>query len=127
MSALLRAGLTVTAAGAALAAGGGAASAAEPSRAETPLGTLDTRALHDPVDTAGGALEYGMDGSVGPVRDLQLDPLAHTGVDPVDNTAGTQIGDFRPISTEEVTGPLANGASLDELPAVDGLGAVLPG
>jgi hypothetical protein len=59
---------------------------------------------------------------VGPALDLQLNPMANTTTDPLSNSAGTQIADFRPISTDIVTGPLAEGASTRELP-----GALLGG
>ncbi|MGP3986581.1 hypothetical protein [Streptomyces sp. 3N207] len=52
------------------------------------------------------------------VNDLQLDPLANTGTDPLDNSVGTKIADFPPLSTAAVTGPLARGASLGDLPLV---------
>lgn len=128
--ALLRAGLTVSAAGAAVAVAGGAASAAPAadSAQRTPLGTANTALLEDPAGTTSTALSEGATASLAPVQHLQLNPLAKTGSDPLDNAVGTQVGDFKPVSTAAVTGPLARGDSLSELPVVGAAsGAVLPG
>ncbi|WP_372345944.1 hypothetical protein [Streptomyces sp. KL116D] len=114
---LLRAGLTVAAAGAAVAAGGAAASAAPGAGADpgTPV-----QALTQAVGTSAG---YGL----APVKDLKLDPLAGTGVDPLDNAIGTQVADFKPVSTAAVTGPVTSGSSLSELPLVGPATGLLPG
>nr|WP_206323447.1 hypothetical protein [Streptomyces sp. HNM0574] len=133
------AALTVTAAGAVVTGAGGSAVAADGGgqqeyREKTPVGTLDTTALHEPVGTttdslgtAADSLGYSVSGALGPVKDLQLNPLAKTGVDPLDNALATQVADFKPISTAAVTGPLAEGASLDELPLVGPVTDALPG
>ncbi|EST23554.1 hypothetical protein N566_25560 [Streptomycetaceae bacterium MP113-05] len=94
------------------------AQAAEPSTVETPVGDLDTSVLHQPSKTLRGSLEHGVGGALGPVADLPVNPLAGTGSDPLANGVGTQIADFKPIGTQSVTGPLADGASADELPLV---------
>jgi hypothetical protein len=47
---------------------------------------------------------------VRPVTHLKLDPLAQTGTDPLDNSAGAVIGDL-PVGTQWLTGSLAHGAS----------------
>ncbi|MFD5319138.1 hypothetical protein [Streptomyces sp. NPDC127098] len=99
----LAAGLTVSATGAVLAAG--SAASAEPLQ-ENPLAPV-TRA----ADTAAGALLA----AVNPNLDLPLDPLAGTGSDPLANSVGTQIADFRPISTADLTGPITDGATSREL------------
>jgi hypothetical protein len=101
--AALRLGVVLSAAGAAALAGAGSAQAS----------LVDTS---DPLGTVGHA--------VTPLTDLQLHPLANTGVDPVDNSVGTQVADFQPVSTEAVTGPLARGSSLSDLLPATGL---LPG
>lgn len=127
-SRLLRAGLTVTAAGAVVTGAGGAASAAE-----QPLSAAAEKAKSDRsgLRTASEGLTRGVHGSlggaVGAVKHLQLNPLAKTGVDPLDNVLSTQIADFRPVSTAAVTGPLAEGASLAELPVVGKAVGLLPG
>lgn len=129
-SALLRAGLTVTAAGAVVTGAGGAASAADGQR-PAPVAEERAKTGQSEVETASGGLTEGVKhsvgGLVGTVKNLQLNPLAKTGVDPLDNVVSTRIADFKPLSTEVVTGPLADGASLDELPVVGGVVQQLPG
>ncbi|MGW0787141.1 hypothetical protein ACWD04_02550 [Streptomyces sp. NPDC002911] len=118
--ALLRAGLTLTALGAALGAGGAAAQAASlPAPPATGSDTADStlaavKEAAAPAVTS--ALGYGLAGAVEPVTELQLDPLAGTGVDPLDNAVGTQVADFKPVSTALVTDPVTSGAALGDLP-----------
>lgn len=65
---------------------------------------------------------------VDPVRRMPLDPLANTGVDPLDNGVGSQVADFEPASTTAVTGPVARGGSLSTLPVTGrASSALLPG
>lgn len=116
--ALLGAGLTVAAAGMAL--GAGEVAHAAPT---APVG----------VDTLGAGAGQGLTGvvtnSVNGVRQLkslQLNPLAKTGVDPLDNGVATQVADFQPLSTEAATGALAAGAALKDLPVVGGASRMLP-
>ncbi|MEW2487105.1 hypothetical protein [Streptomyces sp. NPDC048411] len=113
--ALLRAGLTVTAVGAALGAGGAAAQAA-------PLPIAPAPGADSSVDAVGGATGGAVTGALGhgvsPVTNLQLDPLAKTGVDPLSNRVGTQIADFKPVTTGTVTDPLSGGGGLNDLPSV---------
>ncbi|MGX2994993.1 hypothetical protein JNUCC64_11945 [Streptomyces sp. JNUCC 64] len=113
--ALLRAGLALGVAGVALGAGAATAGAAAPEPAPGPLpstvGDLDARAAGHAL---GGAVGY----VTGPLTALQLNPLAGTGVDPLANGVGTQIADFKPLSTTALTAPLARGDSLGELPLV---------
>ncbi|MGW7054114.1 hypothetical protein [Streptomyces sp. NPDC054887] len=127
LSALLRAGLAVTAAGAALAAGGGAAQAAPvPKEAgiDVPLDNLDPAASG--LGLTGG-LGAATAGGVGPLKDFRLNPLAGTGVDPLDNGLGTQVADFQPLSTSTVTAPLTQGDALRELPVLGPVTGLLPG
>jgi hypothetical protein len=56
--------------------------------------------------------------AVTPVRDLTLDPMANTGVDPLDNGLGTQVADFKPVATTAVTDQVTRGGSLGTLPVV---------
>ena len=49
--------------------------------------------------------------AVGTVADLKPNPLAGTGVDPLDNGVGTQVADFRAVDSREVTGPVAQARS----------------
>ncbi|MFD7771453.1 hypothetical protein [Streptomyces sp. NPDC059787] len=54
--------------------------------------------------------------AVGTVADLRPNPLAGTGVDPLDNGVGTQVADFRPVDSREVTGPVAQARSVGGIP-----------
>ncbi|MEV6163817.1 hypothetical protein AB0L71_18120 [Streptomyces sp. NPDC052052] len=114
---LLRTGLTVIAVGAALGAGGAAAQAAPLPLA--PATDVDT-GLGDTGEEVTGAVTGGLGHSfrngVAPVTHLRLDPLAGTGTDPLNNTVGTQIADFKPLSTASVTGPVTRGGTLEDLP-----------
>ncbi|MEU1261220.1 hypothetical protein ABZ839_12610 [Streptomyces cellulosae] len=55
---------------------------------------------------------------VGTVADLKPNPLAGTGVDPLDNGLGTQVADFRGVESREVTGPVAQAESVGSIPGV---------
>ncbi|MGW8379617.1 hypothetical protein [Streptomyces sp. ODS28] len=118
-------------AGAALGAGGVAASAATPHAAEpVPAGSGEmpgAKEIGEAVNGTGQGLGAALDGGLMGVKELQLNPLANTGVDPLDNGIGTQIGDFKGVSTRMITEPLARGASLDELPVTGPVTESLPG
>ncbi|MDK0521728.1 hypothetical protein [Streptomyces sp. ML-6] len=132
--ALLRAGLTVTAVGAALGAGGAAAQAA-PAPAPAPAAGAQDTGLGTDVDAATGAVTGAVTGSLGPplkhgiapVTHLQLDPLARTGTDPLNNGVETQVADFQPLSTTVLTDPLTSGGALKDLPVVGQAAQVLHG
>ncbi|MEU2431025.1 hypothetical protein ABZ611_16205 [Streptomyces sp. NPDC007861] len=112
---LLRAaGLSLAAVGAALGGGAGTAQAAH-----TPhVGDLDPAAA---VGAATGALGY----AGATVESVPLNPLADTGVDPLDNGVGTQIADFRSLDTRSLTGSLGH---VQDLPVAGPLlGGMLPG
>ncbi|QEV19827.1 hypothetical protein [Streptomyces alboniger] len=117
--ALLRAGLALTVAGAALGAGSASAAAVP-----TPLGDVDGASA---VQALVGAARSATAGGLNPARTLQLDPLANTSVDPLNNSLGTQVADFKPLTTAVATGPLARGASLDDLPVVGPATGLLAG
>ncbi|MEU8585397.1 hypothetical protein AB0C59_00050 [Streptomyces sp. NPDC048664] len=108
-------------AGAALGAGAATASAADaPSLDAThlrpaPLGGIGRQSGLSPLT---GPLGY----AVGPVAGLKPNPLAGTGVDPLDNGVGTQLADFKPLSSRSVTHPVAEAPSFGSLPV---LGSVL--
>ncbi|MGW3288074.1 hypothetical protein ACWDR3_25920 [Streptomyces sp. NPDC001002] len=77
----------------------------------TSLGTIDPQ--------AGTQALTGMVGYVtGPVADLKPNPLAGTGVDPLDNGLGTQLADFKPLATQALTGPVAQAESIGSIPVV---------
>ncbi|GGX16145.1 hypothetical protein [Streptomyces noursei] len=124
---VLRAGLVISAAGAALTGGAAAASAAAP----MPGGAA---APHRPAaedGVVGHALTRAMTDStgrgLGPVKDLKLDPMNNTGVDPLDNGVGTQVADFKPVSTKQVTDPVTKGGSLRSLPVTGTAMGLMPG
>ncbi|MFF7448672.1 MULTISPECIES: hypothetical protein [unclassified Streptomyces] len=54
----------------------------------------------------------------GPVTNLKPNPLAGTGVDPLDNGLGTQLADFQPLTSQALTGPVAQAQSIGGLPVV---------
>jgi hypothetical protein len=107
--ALMRSALALSAAGAALAAGAGAAAAADK--------TSD--------DVAGAVGSLGP--AIAPGTHLKLNPLGRTPVDPTTNGVGTQVADFRPISTTDVTKPLSDGDSLSQLPLAGKVTRSFPG
>ncbi|MFI8851672.1 hypothetical protein [Streptomyces sp. 891-h] len=122
---LVRAGALAAVLGAALGSAvptAGAAVAAEQGDAGKPGGEVAlegvTKSVATPVRHTVRGAGVALGSALETVNDLQLDPLANTGSDPLDNSVGTQIADFRPLSTAAVTGPLARGASLGELPLV---------
>ncbi|MFD3726532.1 hypothetical protein [Streptomyces sp. NPDC058671] len=114
-SALLRAGLTVTAVGAAVLGAGGGAQAAAP----VPL-PVDAPTRTDAAAAGAGALS-GVTHGLGPLTRLQLDPLANTGVDPLDNGLGAQVADFKPVGTGLVTDHLTKGGAVADLPVAGAL------
>ncbi len=119
---LLRSGLALTVAGIGLGAGGAATATAVslPGGGAATLGELDPRAA---AQGAGVGLHH----ALAPAKDAKLDPLAGTGVDPLSNTVGTQVADFKPVSTKSVTGPLTQGGSLRTLPVIGKVASLLPG
>jgi hypothetical protein len=131
--------LTVTAAAATAVAAPAATAAAAPAEPPPDLaGALPTRAAGDllPLNTVvqalptrhvTGALHESLAGGLGPAKHLTLDPLSHTGTDPLDNSLGSQIADFQPVSTAAVTDPVTSGGSLSTLPVVGTVAGLLPG
>ncbi|MFG3296401.1 hypothetical protein ACGF3G_47430 [Streptomyces sp. NPDC048179] len=77
----------------------------------TSLGQIDPQAG---MQALGGVLPY----VTGPVAGLKPNPLAGTGVDPLDNGVGTQLADFKPLTSKTLTGPLAQAPSIGSLPVV---------
>jgi len=123
--ALLRAGLTVSIAGTALGIGGAATANAAPAPAPAPQASENLPAAGE---GALRALQEATAGGLGPIKDLKLNPLAGTGSDPLDNAVGTQIADFKPVSTAPLTAPLTHGGgALSDLPLVGQATSLLPG
>ncbi|MFD5076079.1 hypothetical protein [Streptomyces sp. NPDC058371] len=111
-------------AGAALGAGAGAAVA----DAEPVLDVMRTRpsSLGNIDPQAGLAALTGTVGYVtGPLEGLKPNPLAGTGVDPLDNGIGTQLADFKPLSSQALTGPLAQAPSVSSIPVVGQVAGLL--
>ncbi|MFF9086830.1 hypothetical protein ACF1BE_10525 [Streptomyces sp. NPDC014991] len=118
-SAARRALIAVAAAGTVLGAGAATASAGS-----IPAGGLTDR----PVDLgnvdpqAATSAATGVLGHVtGPVAGLRPNPLAGTGVDPLDNGVETQLADFRPVTSRSLTGPVAQAPSIGGLPVLGGV------
>ncbi|MFE9994498.1 hypothetical protein [Streptomyces avermitilis] len=112
-----RALVALATAGAALGAGAATASAqAAPVVDAThnrpaPTGAIDPQAGLRPLT---GTVGY----VTGPVEGLKPNPLAGTGVDPLDNGVGTQVADFKPLSSKALTGPLAQAPSVGSTPVL---------
>ncbi|MEU6057458.1 hypothetical protein [Streptomyces sp. NPDC047097] len=111
---LLKASLAVTAIGAVVGAGGGTAQAAEAAAAPV----TDPAAALAAVT---GAVPY----VTAVPKNLKLNPLAQTGVDPLDNGVGTQVSDFRPLDTTAMTGSLTSAPNLPVAGPL--LGGLIPG
>ncbi|MGW7370275.1 hypothetical protein ACWGI8_44415 [Streptomyces sp. NPDC054841] len=109
---LLRtAGLTITAVGAALGGGAGAAQAASVGDVEP---AASAQALADTVGYVSA-----------PVQHIPLNPLANTGVDPLNNGVGTQVADFQSVDSRSLTGSLA---TAQDIPVAGPLlGGLIPG
>ncbi|WP_393079030.1 hypothetical protein [Streptomyces sp. LN704] len=119
-----RALVALATAGAALGAGAGAAAADTAPAVDVmrsrpaSAGDLDPQAG---VQALSGTLGY----VTGPLANLKPNPLAGTGVDPLDNGIGTQLADFKPLSSQSLTRPLAQAPSLGSVPvAGQALGAL---
>ncbi|MCX4916634.1 hypothetical protein ACFWA4_41320 [Streptomyces sp. NPDC060011] len=77
----------------------------------TSLGSIDPQAG---LQALTGTVGY----VTGPVEGLKPNPLAGTGVDPLDNGVGTQLADFKPLSSKALTGPLAQAPSVGSIPVL---------
>ncbi|MFE2538271.1 hypothetical protein [Streptomyces sp. NPDC059371] len=99
------------------------AAAATPAFAETApaVDAVGTRpASLGSLDPQAGL--QGLTGTVGyvtgPVEGLKPNPLAGTGVDPLDNGVGTQVADFKPLTSKALTGPVAQAQSIGGIPVL---------
>ncbi|WP_405527532.1 hypothetical protein OG426_34540 [Streptomyces canus] len=103
-------------AGVALGAGAGVAAA----DTEPVVGMVGVPTSLGNVDPQAGA--QALTGSVGyvtgPVAGLKPNPLAGTGVDPLDNGVATQLGDSQPIASQALLGPIAQAQSIGSMPVV---------
>ncbi|MFF3845033.1 hypothetical protein [Streptomyces sp. NPDC002328] len=122
-----RALVALATAGAALGTGAGTASAAD---AAPDLDLLRTRPTSlGQVDPQAGlqALTGTVGYVTGPVAGLKPNPLAGTGVDPLDNGVGTQLADFQPLTSQMLTGPVAQAPSVGAIPVLADVTKVLGG
>ncbi|GAA3158258.1 hypothetical protein GCM10010451_02560 [Streptomyces virens] len=109
-------------AGVALGAGAATASAAD----SGPLLGDAGRVAGPAASTVAGTVAGPVAGPVaGTVAGLKPNPLAGTGVDPLDNGVGTQVADFRPVDSRAVIGPVAQAPSVGSIPVV-GPASALP-
>ncbi|MBK3572099.1 hypothetical protein [Streptomyces sp. MBT62] len=81
------------------------------------------------IDPAAGL--QAMTGTVGyvtgPIAGLKPNPLAGTGVDPLDNGVATQLADFQPVASQMLTAPVAQAESISRIPVVGQALGVLGG
>ncbi|MGP3952343.1 hypothetical protein ACTWP8_27555 [Streptomyces sp. 7N604] len=133
-AALLRAGFIAAAAGAVLGASGAATASALPvpggEKTAALLAQGGGKLLADPNGSLRGAnkgVGPAVAGVAGPAKSLPVNPLSNTGADPLNNAVGTQVADFKPVSTKSVTGQLTDGQSLDDLPVTGPVARKLPG
>ncbi|MEU2930216.1 hypothetical protein ABZ636_34970 [Streptomyces sp. NPDC007251] len=118
-----RALIALATAGAALGAGAATAHADTAPVLDVPwrptsLGRIDPQAG---LAATSGAVRY----VTGPVAGLKPNPLAGTGVDPLNNGVGTQVADFKPVGSQMLTAPVAEAESLRAVPVVgQALGAL---
>ncbi len=94
-----------------------AATAATPRDGGTPAAGLDQVLGLLPDTSAVTGIPAGQ--LARPLTHLKIDPLAQTGVDPLNNSAGTAIGGL-PVGTDLLTGSLAHGASAATLLPLSG-------
>ncbi|MFI7500241.1 hypothetical protein ACIBVL_17415 [Streptomyces sp. NPDC049687] len=105
-------------AGVALGAGAGTAAAAtgEPVADVTRTRPASIGAI-DPQTGVQGTLAT-LPHVTGAVSGLKPNPLAGTGVDPLDNGVGTQFADFKPLTSRMLTGPVAQAQSVGAIPVL---------
>lgn len=117
----------MTAIGTVLSAGTAAAQAAPLALpvpgADQALGSVEDTSGSVATDTLTQATASGL----GPMKNMRLNPLAGTKANPLDNTVGTQIADFKPVDTGAVTGSLADGGAVKDLPVAGMVASLLPG
>ncbi|MET9501136.1 hypothetical protein ACFYO5_18495 [Streptomyces sp. NPDC006259] len=114
-------------AGVALGAGASAAAAAD---TQPVLDVVRTRPTSvgriDPQSGVQGALAS-LPYVTGAVSSLKPNPLAGTGVDPLDNGVGTQLADFQPLTSTALTGPVAQAQSIGSIPVLGQVTGLLGG
>lgn len=81
-----------------------------PSASEGFLGETGPRSG---LQAAGDTLAH----TTGPGHGSPAHPLAGTGADPLDNSVGTDLADFKPVTSQALTGPVAQ--SIGSVPVVE--------
>ena len=123
-----RALIALAATGAALGAGAATAAAAEGGPAVDVIRTNPSTSLGQIDPQSGLAALTGSVGYVtGAVQGLKPNPLAGTGVDPLDNGVGTQLADFQPLTSQALTGPVAQAQSIGSIPVLGQAAGLLGG
>ncbi|NGO14656.1 hypothetical protein G5C60_45485 [Streptomyces sp. HC44] len=116
--ALLRAGLALTTVGAALGAGAATATAGVTPAVDDLAGSQLPSFSLNKINTRSGLQE--VTGTVkyvtGPVQRMKPNPLAGTGADPLDNGVGTEVADFKPVTSQDLTRPVAQAPSVGSVP-----------
>lgn len=111
-----------------VALGAGAASAAADTAPVVDVMRTRPTSLGNIDPAAGlGALTGTVGYVTGPVAGLKPNPLAGTGVDPLDNGVATQLADFQPVASQMLTGPVAQAESISRIPVVGQALGVLGG
>jgi hypothetical protein len=98
-----------------VALGAGAATAAAAGTGSVLDGVHTSLGRTDP-QTAVRAATGSVGHATGAARNLKPNPLAGTGVDPLDNGVGTEVADFKPVESRAVTGPVAQAPSVESIP-----------
>ncbi|MEU5098986.1 hypothetical protein [Streptomyces sp. NPDC020996] len=102
-----------------VALGAGAATASADDRPVLDVPHTRPAALGETDPQAGAQALTGTVGHVtGPVAGLKPNPLAGTGVDPLDNGVATRLDDFRPLSSQALTRPVAEAESIGSIPVL---------
>ncbi|NEA62429.1 hypothetical protein [Streptomyces sp. SID12488] len=122
-----RALIALAATGAALGAGAATASAAEGGPAVDVMRTSPTSLGNIDPQSGLAALTGSVGYVTGAVQGLKPNPLAGTGVDPLDNGVGTQLADFQPVASQMLTGPVAQAQSIGSIPVLGEALGVLGG
>ncbi|MFI2715590.1 hypothetical protein [Streptomyces collinus] len=84
-------------------------------------GVLGETGPRSGLQAAGDTLAH----TTGPVTGLQPNPLAGTGADPLDNAVGTGVADFKPVTSQALTGPAAQAQSVGSVPVVGQVAGLL--
>ncbi|CQR62228.1 hypothetical protein [Streptomyces leeuwenhoekii] len=121
-----RALVALATAGAALGAGTATAAAgpaAPAGAAPPPPAAADDRGAQTALSATTGTVRH----AAGPVAALRPNPLGGTGVDPLANGVGTQVADFKPLSTRAVTDPVTQAPSVGGVPVAGRVAGLLGG